>query len=337
MTERHAIAWAHGMASVQSLGGMLGPVLFLLPDGRQVAPLHVAPWFHEPDRARHPAIIRELRGEWPCVPFGADGPRDLPDGWLATGESFAGAEVPHGHSANTEWRFTDLGPQSVELVCDYPDTHPVERLRRRIAAVPDAPALEVTLEIAVRRPCALPVGLHPTLRLPVGGTATLVPPAFRQGRVFPLDVEPGQGLLEPGATFAALDAVPTRAGGAMSLLALPLAAETEELVQLCGVEGTVRLRHPAEGWQVRLDWDAGIFPSLLLWISNRGRHCPPWNGRHLALGVEPVCAAFDLGPAVSNAPNPIAQAGVTTALHLDPAHPFVTRYRLGVEASAAVG
>lgn len=335
MTERRAIAWAHGMASIQSLGGMLGPVLFLLPDGRQVAPLHVAPWFHEPDHARHPAIIRELRGEWPCVPFGADSPRVLPDGWQTTGESFVGAEVPHGHSSNAEWRFTDLTPQSVELVCDYPEGHPVRRLRRRIAAVPDAPALEITLEIEVRRPCALPVGLHPTFRLPMRGTADLVPPAFREGRVFPLDVEPGQGLLEPGASFSTLDAVPTRAGSTMSLRSLPLAADTEELVQLCGAAGTFRLRHPSEGWQVYLDWDAQVFPSLLLWISNRGRGYAPWDGRHIALGAEPVCAAFDLGSAVSNAPNPIASAGTATSVRLDPSSSFTTGYRIGVEADTS--
>ena len=57
MTQRHAIAWAHGMASVQALGGMLGPVTFLLPDGRQVSPLHVAPWFDDPTRKDQPPIL----------------------------------------------------------------------------------------------------------------------------------------------------------------------------------------------------------------------------------------------------------------------------------------
>ena len=61
MNLRHAIAWAHGMASVQSLGGMLGPVTFLLPDGRQVSPLHVAPWFDDPSRKDQPPILQDLR------------------------------------------------------------------------------------------------------------------------------------------------------------------------------------------------------------------------------------------------------------------------------------
>ncbi|MFM7335954.1 MAG: hypothetical protein ACKO1H_16380, partial [Tabrizicola sp.] len=324
-----AIAWAHGMASVQALGGMLGPVTFLLPDGRQVSPLHVAPWFDDPTRSAQPPILQELRGEWPCVPFGTDALRALPEGWSATGETFDGADVPHGHSSNVEWVFTKTTHDHIALTCDYPEAHPIRRLTRTIAADPKAPALDITLTVEARRPCRLPIGLHPTLRLPLTGQARLESPAFRQGRTFPLDVEPGQGRLFPGATFPSLTAIPSRDGTTLSLTHLPLTENTEELVQLCGVTGGFRLHHP-DGWHVALDWDTSHFPSLLLWISNQGRSYAPWNSRHVALGVEPVCAAFDLGPAVSNAPNPISAAGIATAHAFDPDTPFTTRYRIGV-------
>lgn len=329
MTQRRAIAWAHGMASVQALGGMLGPVTFLLPDGRQVSPLHVAPWFDDPTRKDQPPILQELRGEWPCVPFGTDAPRALPEGWSASGETFEGAGTPHGHSSNAEWVFTETAPDRIALTCDYPETHPIRRLTRTIAADPQAPALDITLTVETRRPCRLPIGLHPTLRLPLDARARLEPPGFHHGRTFPLDVEPGQGLLQPGATFTALAAIPKRDGTTISLTHLPLAENTEELVQLCGVTGGFRLHHP-EGWHVTLDWDTQHFPSLLLWISNRGRAYAPWNSRHVALGVEPVNAAFDLGPAVSTAPNPISAAGIATAQSFHPDQPFTTRYRIGV-------
>jgi hypothetical protein len=331
MTQRHAIAWAHGMASVQALGGMLGPVTFLLPDGRQVSPFHVAPWFDDPDRTAQPPILQELRGEWPCVPFGTDASRSLPEGWSATGETFDGAGVPHGHSSNAEWVFCSLTDTSISLTFDYPDAHPIRRLTRTITADPKAPALDITLTVEARRPCRLPIGLHPTLRLPNTGTARLHPPAFREGRVFPLDVEPGQGLLQPGAIFSALDTVPRRSGSTLSLADLPLTENAEELVQLCGVTGGFRLHHP-DGWHVTLDWDTTHFPSLLLWVSNRGRAYAPWNSRHVALGVEPVSAAFDLGPAISTAPNPINAGGTATAYDFHPDHPFTTRYRIGVTA-----
>jgi hypothetical protein len=38
-----AIAWEYGIVSVDRRGGMLAPALFVLPDGRQVAPFQVAP------------------------------------------------------------------------------------------------------------------------------------------------------------------------------------------------------------------------------------------------------------------------------------------------------
>lgn len=329
MTQRHAIAWAHGMASVQALGGMLGPVTFLLPDGRQVSPLHVAPWFDDPTRLNQPPILQDLRGEWPCVPFGTDGPRTLPEGWSATGEIFDGAGVPHGHSSNAEWVFTETAADRLTLTCDYPDTHPIRRLTRTIAADALAPSLDITLTVEARRPCRLPIGLHPTLRLPLSGQARLDPPAFHQGRVFPLDVEPGQGLLAPGSTFASLTSVQSRTGTGLSLASLPLTESTEELVQLTGVTGGFRLHHP-DNWTVTLDWDTAHFPSLLLWISNRGRAYDPWNSRHVALGVEPVNAAFDLGPAVSTAPNPISAMGIPTAQAFHPDEPFSTRYRIAV-------
>ena len=73
-------------------------------------------------------------------------------------------------------------------------------------------------------------------------------------------------------------------------------------------------------------------PSLLLWMSNRGRKYDPWNGRNLCLGVEPIASAFDLGTPASVAPNPIAAAGVATALTLDPATPVTVGFRLSGRA-----
>ena len=64
-------------------------------------------------------------------------------------------------------------PDRITLTCDYPETHPIRRLTRIITADPAAPALDITLTVEARRPCRLPIGLHPTLRLPLDGTARL--------------------------------------------------------------------------------------------------------------------------------------------------------------------
>ncbi len=85
---------------------------------------------------------------------------------------------------------------------------------------------------------------------------------------------------------------------------VPLSGQVEELLQIDGSDGTIALACPADGYRARLTWDAQVFPSVNLWYSNRGRTAFPWNGRHLALGVEPICAAFGLSPATSRQPNP---------------------------------
>ena len=331
-TTRRALAWAHGCLSVQSLGGMLGPVLFLLPDGRQVSPLHVAPWGNDPQRGTLPEILQELRGEWPCVPFGSDAARMLPEGWSATGESFEGAEAPHGHSSNVHWQWSDCDEHGISLICLYPENHPVRLLRRRIAPDPQAPAVDISLDIEVRRACRLPIGLHPTFRLPARpGAVRIEPGAYERVYSFPGDVEPGAALFVPDRHWSSLGKVEARSGAPVDAAQVPLAEDTEDLLQLAGIDGTVALHYRDEDFRARLSWQKEHFPSLLLWCSNRGRKAYPWNGRHVALGVEPVASAFDLGPAVSTADNPLSQAGTRTAVAFEPGTTFTTRYRLAVE------
>lgn len=331
--ELQSMAWAHGVVSVQALGGMIGPTSFVLPDGRQVSPFHIAPWFNEPVTAGLPGILHRLRGEWPCVPFGSDALGSLPAPWRADGDTFAGADVPHGHGSNVAWQFLPTTEQALHLTCRYPETHPIRALHRTIRPDPATAALDFTLTVVARRPCRLPIGLHPSLRLPFSGQADLIAPAFQTGRVLPLLAEPSS-LLQPDATFDSLDAVPTRSGTKMSLSRLPLATAHEDLVQLCGVSGDAVLRDVNNGYQTRLSWNTAHFPSALLWLSNRGRDHAPWNSRHTALGIEPICSAFDLGPAVSNAPNPISDAGVATTIAFSPDAPFTTTYRIAVEPLA---
>jgi hypothetical protein len=71
----------------------------------------------------------------------------------------------------------------------------------------------------------------------------------------------------------------------------------------------------------------------MLWVSHGGRLYPPWNGRHYALGLEPVNAAFDLGR-VARPPldHPLA---ARVGLVLTPDAPCVIRSRLSAHPSEA--
>ena len=326
------LGWQHGALSVQRHGAMLAPLTFVLPDGRQVSPMHVAPWADEPVSASLPGILQKLRGEWPCVPFGyaIEDPTAPPE-WARLNGAPESLEEIHGHSSNHAWTWLDDDGASLRLVIDYPPGHPVRRLRRSVTPDPHAPAVDIGLSIEIAEDCRLPLGLHATFRLPsaVGG-ARIEPGAFREGRTFPGTVEPAAPLFAIDKGFAALDAVPTRSDGTCDASRVPLPQDTEELLQLNDI-GSVSLTNDAEGYRVRLSWNKAHFPSLLLWMSNRGRKGAPWNGRHLALGMEPICSPFGLGPASARADNPMARAGTPTARDFAAGEVFTTHYRIAAE------
>ena len=334
MTDAYrGLGWEHGSLVVQRLGAMLAPVTFLLPGGRQVVPFQVAPWAGDDGADALPGILRRLRGEWPCVPFGYTVPADgFPADWSACFAPADPGEEIHGASSNRDWRWEDCSPEVLRLSLDYPEDSPVRRVERTVTPDPKAPAIDVELRVEVRRDCRLPIGLHPTLRLPVAGDrAWLELGRFAHGRTYPTVFEPAAPLFAENARFSSLAAVPARDGRSIDATRLPLADETDELRQLNGIDGTAALANEAEGYRFRLTWQREHFPSLLLWLSNRGRKMFPWNGRHVAVGIEPICSPFGLGPGTALADNPIARSGTPTALAFRAGQPFVTRYRIAAE------
>ena len=155
MITMKSVAWDHGCLAVQNLAAMIGPVTFVLPDGRQCQPLHIAPWTFDAEAAALPGVLRRLRGEWPCVPFGFDGERTLAAGWEARGETFLGADLIHDarrdvadlgasglircHSLRSFRLGRPIPAEDGILFCTYsllvPHPHDTPRSRYRLAAV----------------------------------------------------------------------------------------------------------------------------------------------------------------------------------------------------------
>lgn len=321
--------WDGGSAVQYASGGMLGDLCLSLPDGRRVRPLARAPWLDEaPLPEGTPGILRGLQGDFACVPFGTGDPAPLPGRWRAMGLSAPPQDPPHGFGANHDWQVdTDAG--SLGAWIGYPCASPVARLSRRLT--PAGPArVEMALTIEARRDCRLPVALHPIFRL---ATRTRLCPAT-PGPVLthPCGSATDPCPLLPDAAAPGLESLPGRDGGTLDFSLLPRKAACECRLLLPASGGGLRLDHIDLGWSVTLEWDAGLLPGLMLWVSNRGRTMAPWNGRHLALGVEPCCAAFDLGAAVSAAENPLAGAGIPTALALGAGAPLTIRYAISVAA-----
>ncbi|MFS4580666.1 hypothetical protein [Phaeobacter sp. C3_T13_0] len=311
--------WDRGQGRLARQGAMLSDLEFYLEDGRVIRPLHTAPWLGKDLPAATPPILKHLQGEWPCVPFGMT-PSSPPGSELSHSQA-PQCEWPHGYGANHGWTITQNQPDGAEAQIYYPFNDAVKRLSRWVKGVPLSPGVDIGLQIEMRKEANLPIGLHPVLRLPeVPGQARLVLGAYDQAYSYPGDT---------GGTPVSTDPAPFRIADRM--LQLPYETPSETILLLSGAEGHATLENLTEAYKVRVDWDAAVFPSLMLWISNRGRTGPPWNGRHLALGVEPVCSAFDFGSAISAAHNPLNRAGIRTATRLVPECSFSTRYRISVE------
>lgn len=328
-----AITWNHGVVSVNSLGGMLGPILFILPDGRQVAPFQVAPWANETFGDEIPNVLRRLRGEWPCVPFGADANRPALGEWPGSTAERTVDSLPHGFGSNNHWTFGDASPTDISLSIDYPEPHPIRSLKRSVMPDPESAALDCELVINVRSDCTLPIGLHPTFRLPERPGAVRIEVGDEiSGMTYPHDVD-ASSIFRRHQVAAPWHDVRLRDGSTLDISAVPLRQKTEDLVQLLEMPGHAALWNAEEGYRARLVWNQEHFPSALLWFSNHGRSFEPWNGRHLALGLEPICSAFDLGAQISASDNPINRRGVATARSFTAGERFVTRYRVEVEAA----
>jgi hypothetical protein len=329
--DSRTLAWAHGRAEVQRLGAMLAPVVFRAPGRADFQPMHVAPWARERGSDGLPGILRRLRGEWPCVPFGrVDALGGVPPGWQRRQPD---DEWGHGYASHHEWCWSPSpGSLTLELSVLYPEESVVHRLTRRITAVPDEAALDIALRIEARRSCILPVALHPTMRLDLGRVALRVPHRG-PGLTYPVGVAPDISRLASNHGFADLAHAPAADGAEIDLSRYPQAVDSEELVQLLDATGPVVLDYPDQRWAFEIDWDRALLPDVMLWVSHRGRSRAPWNGRHLALGVEPLNGVFDLGRiACPPGDHPLA---TRRGIVLDPAEPSVIRYSLRARAMVA--
>ncbi|SDF66316.1 MULTISPECIES: hypothetical protein [unclassified Duganella] len=323
------LEWDHGSAEVQALGGMLGPLHFRLDAERDLQVMHVAPWAGTVDSMGLPGMLRRMRGEWPCVPFGrTDLPPDLPQGWTALAPD---DRWPHGYASNHRWRCKHADQQSICLEIDYPEDSPVASIERHISVVQGAAALDITLTIHPRRSTQLPAGLHPTFRLPQPhGRVTLELGRHEGIYSYPSSSAGAVSRLLPDTRSAQLNAL---AGihGPLDLSRLPLTDDGEELLQvraLTAIDGAApfSLHYQDYSAHVGMWWNPQQFPDLMLWLSNRGRPEFPWQSRHVALGAEPVNSVFDLSRvAQPPAGHPLSDR---LGILLQAGEAWTTRYRI---------
>ncbi len=321
-------------ACLTPLGGHLGPVTFRL-NGRRVSPFSVAPWAEEKEAGTLIPLLKVLRGDFFCLPFGGNATP-----WR--GEQ----HPPHGETANARWQMESL-TSAGDRVCLHASLKTkvrTGRVDKRIYLLRGQTAVYCQHTISKMSGLMNP-GHHAMLRFPdEPGSAAISTSSFLFGQVSPTPFETpaerGYSSLKTGAEFSSLSAVPLANGGRTDLSQYPARRGFEDLVIL------------ASDPELPFAWTAVVFPKqryvwfalkdprilrqTVFWISNGGRHYPPWNGRHVGvMGLEEVTAYFANGLAESARSNPLSKRGVPTVLKLDPKQPLVVPYIMGVASIPA--
>lgn len=312
-------------------GGHVAPVVFRL-GGREVAPYSVAPWAEEKVPPGTPEILKALRGDFFCAPFGGN----------AT--PFRGEHHPvHGDSANLRWRLEALaatGQGPALHLCLKTKTRPGV-IRKAIELLEGETNLYVrhTLE-GMSGPMSF--GHHAMLKFPDREGAGIVSTSrilFGQVAPEPFENPAGGGYqcLRRGSRFSTLERVMQADGRRADLSRYPARRGFEDLVMV------VHEAAPDFAWvavtfpEQRYVWfslkDPSVLRSTVFWISNGGRHYPPWNGRHTGvLGIEDVTSYFHYGLAESVRANPVSRLGYPTSRLLRGGQAFSIPYIMGVAA-----
>lgn len=308
--------------SITETGGQLSDVCFTLEGGRRVSPMHVAPWANEPLPADTPPIIRVLRGDFFCAPFGASDM--LPD-----------MPFVHGLPAGGTWRLTSEEPGTIETVLDGTVMGATVAKSVEFRAGETVVYQRHTMSGGSGR---IPVGHHAMLHAEHELQLAFSPWTMALTTPEPDETPPqGRSLLRNNQTVADLHRAERMDGGTVDLTRFPSPEGFEAIWMV------VADRKPAFAWTAATCAEGGwvwfglknprVLPQTLVWFSNGGRDYAPWNGRHRnAIGLEEICGYFHLGHAASIADNPVVASGSPTAITLTPDAPTVVSYMFGLAA-----
>ncbi len=308
---------------ITKTGGQLASVKFRL-GRRTVEPFSTAPWCDKPEAKKLIPLLRELRGDFFCAPFGA-------------GPAWKGEEhPPHGEPANSDWDVTAGEPGHMTATLQM-QVRP-GKITKIVEARPGETNLYQT-HLLEGFQGSLCLGHHAMLDFTRNGPGLISTSKLRLAQVLPEPFEdPAQGgyqSLKQGAWIKRLDSVPLAQGGHTDLTRYPAREGFEDLIMV----------HHKDTDDFA--WEAVVFPekkfvwfalknpahlaSTVLWHSNGGRHYSPWNGRHRGvLGVEDVTAYFHLGLAASLAKNPWSDKGIPTSVPLGRKKSVRIPYIMGV-------
>ena len=315
--------------AVTRLGGHMAPVTF----GRgpeAISPYYISPWQDEGHQSMPAEVLAPLRGDFFCMPFGAN--VEARDGEQHT---------VHGEVATKVWACesnTTKANGTARLVLSLETSIRPGRVTKEICLRPGHPAVYQchTIE-GFAGPT--PLGHHATLAMPAEeGVFAISTCPFKLAMTNPgLFGDPAGGeyqSLALGKTFSDLKSVPSlwESPATVDCSRLParrgfadLFAVVADVEALAGQPAWTAAVNTKENWCWFSLRDPTVLPMTAFWLENHGRHSFPWNGRNQCLGMEDVCGYFADGLVPSTEPNQLSEQGIPTAVTLDADRPTAVR------------
>lgn len=311
--------------AVTERGGMMAPVTFFRSSGTPFSPYYINPWHDEKLDIADP-VLRTLRGDFFCMPFGAGGEYE--------GVSY----VSHGEPATERWTLESGGTEEQagsgdagfrEIRLSLETRAPAASITKRLMLRPGENAVYQQHRIRGKAGGRTPLAHHATLqgggsperllistsRHQFGLTESRDATHFSDGEYYSL--QPSTRFEDPGAVPTIWKDQPNT-----DCTVFP---NRHGFVDVLGIALDPSVR-PA--WTAAVDTEAQtlwyslkdplVLPTTVFWMENYGRHQPPWKGRNSCIGLEDICGSLAEGMGPSLGENALSRAGVPTAHELDP-------------------
>ncbi len=295
-----------------------------------ISPFFTAPWWSEADIGGDDQITRVLRGDFFCLPFGANT------------EPYEDIRHPvHGQTANDCWDCVGMddsgGDKTLRLRMDLDaDRGAVEKLIR----LRDGEPVIYSEHIVTGLEGKFPAGHHAILQCPQepgAGIIDMTEPVT--GFTAPEPIEDstmgGYSLLQAGREVSDRTKVPCCNGGYADLGRYPTQKGYEDVVLF--VSDTSKpfaftaASFPGQGYLYFQLKNPSVLPQTLFWLSNGGRHYAPWNGRLAGvLGMEEIAGFFHYGMKESVEPNFLQEGGFKSFVEFKKARPSSIKVIMGV-------
>lgn len=315
--------------NVTQLGGQMAPVTFFRKSDKPVQPYYISPWQGEGLEIDEPVLV-PLRGDFFCMPFGANG------------KVGSVTHFVHGETATCNWTLADSGTTQgvTSLTLGMKTRKLAGQVTKRLCLV-DGQNVVYQQDRLEGYSCRTSIGHHATLAVPdADGAMQIATSPTLFGMTNPVATDDPAGgeysSLAFNKRFEKLDKVPLKwkdpAYGDFS--SLPAREGFTDLLGVFnkpgGTPAWTTAAIESQGYLWFALKDAAVLPTTMLWVSNRGRHQSPWNGRNRCLGLEDVCGFFAEGLPESIRKNALDRAGVPTCVKLTKKTPLAVNYIQGV-------